>query len=137
MRTNLMTGIAIVAVAAWLALHIAGVTWTPLREAGACIAAIALALLLTARIQLGRSFSVTPQARKLVTTGLYSRLRNPIYLFSALFIAGVAIASGHPKLLWFLVFLGPLQLMRARKEERLLTEAFGDEYRQYRAQTWF
>ena len=52
----------------------------------------AAVLLFTARWQLGKSFSVTPQARELVTRGLYSKIRNPIYVFSSLFVAGVLIA---------------------------------------------
>ena len=31
----------------------------------------------------------------------------------------------------------PLQIWRGRKEASVLEEKFGDEYRQYRAGTWF
>lgn len=47
--------------------------WTALRIAGATVAIAGYFLLITARIQLGRSFSVSPQAKELVTHGLYSR----------------------------------------------------------------
>ena len=60
--------------------------WTATRWTGLGIAVTAAVLLFTARWQLGRSFSVTPQARELVTHGLYSKIRNPIYLFSALML---------------------------------------------------
>jgi protein-S-isoprenylcysteine O-methyltransferase Ste14 len=30
-----------------------------------------------------------------------------------------------------------MQIMRARKESQVLEAKFGDEYRAYRAQTWF
>ena len=36
--------------------------WTPLRIAGVIIAVVGFALVVTARVQLGESFSVTPQA---------------------------------------------------------------------------
>jgi protein-S-isoprenylcysteine O-methyltransferase Ste14 len=121
----------------WLVLHINSVAWTPVRAGGAVIAAIGLVLLLTARIQLGRSFSVSAQAHKLVTMGLYSRIRNPIYVFSAMFLAGAAIAIGHPMLLVVLLALVPVQVVRARKEEQVLTQAFGEEYVRYKARTWF
>ena len=137
MKTNIITFAAIVLLGVWLALHVSSVTWTPERVAGAVIAAVGLVLLLVARIQLGRSFAVSAQARKLVTTGLYSRIRNPIYVFSALFLCGVAIAMGRPVLLLVLLVLVPVQISRARKEERVLTEAFGEEYVRYKAQTWF
>jgi protein-S-isoprenylcysteine O-methyltransferase Ste14 len=52
-------------------------------------------LLFTARWQLGRSFSVTPQARELVTQGVYSKIRNPIYVFSALMALGILIALNY------------------------------------------
>ena len=137
MKANIVTFLAIIGLAIWLALHAGSIAWTPVRLAGAAIAAIGLVLLLTARIQLGRSFSVSAQARKLVTTGLYSKIRNPIYVFSAMFLAGVAIAAGRPILLLVLVALVPVQIVRARKEEQVLTAAFGEEYLRYKARTWF
>jgi protein-S-isoprenylcysteine O-methyltransferase Ste14 len=107
------------------------------KVAGAIVAVIGLALLLTARLQLGRSFSVAAQAKKVVTTGLYSRIRNPIYVFSAMFLGGVAIVIGHPMLLLLLCVLVPLQIVRARKESQVLEAAFGEEYVRYKAGTWF
>src|SRR6266478_3162968 len=55
--------------------------WSAARWTGLGIALPAAVLLFVARWQLGRSFSVTPQARQLVTHGLYSKIRNPIYVF--------------------------------------------------------
>jgi protein-S-isoprenylcysteine O-methyltransferase Ste14 len=55
--------------------------WTALRIIGAILAVVGYVLLITARMQLGKSFSVIPQAKALITHGLYSRIRNPIYLF--------------------------------------------------------
>jgi protein-S-isoprenylcysteine O-methyltransferase Ste14 len=31
----------------------------------------------------------------------------------------------------------PLQVVRARREERVLAEAFGEEYERYKSKTWF
>jgi protein-S-isoprenylcysteine O-methyltransferase Ste14 len=90
-----------------------------------------------ARIQLGRSFAVRAQAKELVTHGLYSKIRNPIYLFGSLCLAGLCLLFDQPIALLLLLVLAPLQAMRARKEARVLEEKFGDAYRQYRAQTWF
>jgi protein-S-isoprenylcysteine O-methyltransferase Ste14 len=56
---------------------------------GLVLAIAGIGLLTLARLQLGSSFSVTPQARQLVTTGLYSRIRNPVYVFSAIGLAGL------------------------------------------------
>ena len=137
MRANILTAVLIVGFAIWLGAHATEVAWTPVRMTGAAVAAVALILLLVARIQLGRSFSVAAKAHKLVTAGLYARIRNPIYVFSALFLCGIFVAAGHPRLLLFLVLLVPVQATRVRREERVLREAFGEEYMRYRARTWF
>ena len=137
MKTNVVTFAGIIVLAVFLALRIPLVAWTSARVVGAVIAGIGLVLLLVARVQLGRSFAVSAQAKKLVTTGLYARIRNPIYVFSAMFLGGVVIAMGRPLLLLVLLILIPVQVVRARKEERVLTEAFGEEYLQYKARTWF
>jgi protein-S-isoprenylcysteine O-methyltransferase Ste14 len=39
-------------------------------------------------------------------------------------------------LLLFVVLI-PLQIQRARTESKVLERAFGDEYRAYKARTWF
>ena len=111
--------------------------WNGARLAGFCIAVPAAVLLFTARWQLGRSFSVTPQARELVTWGLYSKIRNPIYVFSALLLLGVLIALQYRYALLLLLVLIPMQIFRAHQEARVLEEKFGDEYRKYRQGTWF
>ena len=81
--------------------------WNTARLMGFCIAVPAAVFLFTARWQLGKSFSVTPQARELVTWGLYSKIRNPIYVFSALLILGVLIALQYRyALLLLLVLMG-------------------------------
>ena len=76
-------------------------------------------------------------ARQLVTRGLYSRIRNPIYVFGSWVLAGAILVFGKP--VWLLIFfpLIPLQIWRARKESVVLEAAFGEEYRKYRAGTWF
>jgi protein-S-isoprenylcysteine O-methyltransferase Ste14 len=137
MRANLITLALIIVLVVWLGLQASSVEWTGVKIAGALMAAVGMVLLIVARLQLGGSFSVTAKARKLVTTGLYSRIRNPIYVFSAMFLGGIAIAIGHPVLLLLLLVLVPVQIIRARKEEQVLTEAFGEEYVRYKAGTWF
>jgi protein-S-isoprenylcysteine O-methyltransferase Ste14 len=72
-----------------------------------------------------------------VTTGIYARIRNPIYVFGALMIGGVILWAHRPW--WLLAFavLIPLQIYRAGKEEQVLTEKFGDAYLEYKRKTWF
>ncbi len=137
MKANVITFVAIIGLAVWLALHVSSVEWTGVRIVGGVIAAIGLVMLLTARIQLGRSFSVSAQAKKLVTTGVYSKIRNPIYVFSAMFLVGIVIVTGRWPLLLIIAVLVPVQIVRARKESQVLEAAFGEEYTRYKAGTWF
>jgi protein-S-isoprenylcysteine O-methyltransferase Ste14 len=111
--------------------------WTPLRIAGAAMAVAGLALLTVARLQLGNSFSITPQAKRLVTHGLYSRIRHPVYIFGWLAISGLILYLNKPKFLLMMVLLVPMQVARARAEERVLAQHFGEAYAAYRAGTWF
>lgn len=104
---------------------------------GMAIAATGFLLWATARVQLGESFSVTAQAKALVTAGLYSKIRHPVYLFGGLGYLGLFIAWGSWWLTIAFAVLQALQIRRIRKEEKVLEEAFGKEYRSYKRQTWF
>jgi len=111
--------------------------WTPLSITGLFLLGLGFVMWTIARFQLGSSLRVTAQARQLVTQGLYSKIRNPIYVFGSCVIAGFILAAERP--IWLLVFLAiiPLQLWRAGKEAQVLEAKFGEEYRRYRASTWF
>ena len=104
---------------------------------GMTLAVVGISLWVLARIQLGSSFSVGAQARRLVTTGVYSIFRNLIYLFGVIGVLGLLIALGN----WIVVVLFLLfysyQIPRIRREEKVLEAAFGESYRRYRATTWF
>ena len=106
-------------------------------EAGMVLAAVAFVLWMTARYQLGRSFSVTAKAKELVTTGLYSKFSSPIYLFGGLAFLGLAVAWGQPVGFVYVLLSVPMQTLRARKESAVLEQAFGETYRAYKAGTWF
>jgi protein-S-isoprenylcysteine O-methyltransferase Ste14 len=111
--------------------------WTAPRIAGVAIAVPSFLLFAIARIQLGKAFSIQAKATTLVTTGLYSRIRNPIYVFGSLMIAGVLLWSGRP---WFLLIFAvviPMQILRSRKEAKALEEKFGPAYQEYKQKTWF
>jgi|SRR5215469_8988784 len=112
-------------------------TWNGQRIAGSIVLLVGVALLSLARFQLGRSFSVTAQAKKLVTHGLYSKIRNPVYVFGAVAMAGFFMVVQKPAFWVLFVLLVLMQIVRARQEAQVLEAKFGDEYRAYRAQTWF
>jgi protein-S-isoprenylcysteine O-methyltransferase Ste14 len=136
-KLNLLTLAVLIGIVLGAAIATAHPPWTPLRIAGLVIGLPSMFLLAIARWQLGLAFSVRPKATHLVTRGLYSRLRNPIYVFGGLSILGCILYFDQ---LWFLLVLPitiPLQIARARQEAKALEEEFGEQYRQYRAQTWF
>ena len=111
--------------------------WDAMRWAGVILASVGFVLLTVARLELGNSFSVTPQARRLVTQGVYSKIRHPVYIFSALGLSGLILYLHLPVFLIVLVPLIAMQVWRARAEERVLHAKFGEEWERYRQQTWF
>jgi protein-S-isoprenylcysteine O-methyltransferase Ste14 len=111
--------------------------WNWAHWLGLALAIPALVLLLVARFQLGKSFSITPQARQLVTRGIYSKIRNPIYFFGEIVMVGFFILLHRPMFLIVPAIVAPIQVLRAGKESKVLEEKFGDEYRQYKRSTWF
>jgi protein-S-isoprenylcysteine O-methyltransferase Ste14 len=109
----------------------------PIRWMGLALAVVGLGAVILARYTLGRSFSIRPKARALVTRGIYSRIRNPIYVCSEIMLLGFVIMLRNFWLLAVLILIIPIQVLRARSEARVLEEKFGDEYREYRRRTWF
>jgi protein-S-isoprenylcysteine O-methyltransferase Ste14 len=104
---------------------------------GLCLAAATMPFWFAARWQLGASFSATAQARHLVTEGLYSKLRHPVYYFGSVAWLGalMALLGWRAVIIW--VIVAAIEFARARHEERVLAEAFGAEYEEYRTKTWF
>ncbi len=107
------------------------------RWIGLLIALFGLAGVIISRYTLGRSFSVAAKATALVTTGVYSRIRNPIYLSGMILFVGIFMMLRRIELLAFFAVIIPLQIIRARREAAVLEAKFGDAYRDYRKQTWF
>jgi protein-S-isoprenylcysteine O-methyltransferase Ste14 len=134
---NLVTLTLVVIFLPIIVLQFWGLPWTAARIAGLAIAVPSFLLLALARVQLGKAFSLQAKASTLVTTGLYSRIRNPIYVFGGLAIAGLFLWINQPWLLLLFVVLIPMQVWRSRVEARVLTEKFGAQYLEYKRQTWF
>src|SRR5580658_1224999 len=86
---------------------------------GVMLAITSFALAALARLQLGKSFTVTPRAGDLVSSGLYSRLQHPMYIFVDFTVCGIALAVHSWYVLLLLVIVLPLQTRNARTERKL------------------
>ncbi len=83
---------------------------------------------------LGRSFSVLPQARALITDGPYRYVRHPIYLSELFAISGSLWQFEQPAASAFMLAVAGLQIARIHFEERILRKAF-PEYGAYATRT--
>lgn len=135
---SVFTVIQIVIVAAVLGMIFTlPLPWDWQRCLGTALVIVGVAGIAAARYQLGKSFSFTPQARQLVTGGIYSKIRNPIYVFGTVAITGMIFVIHRPIGWLFLAVVVILQTVRAHREAHVLETAFGDDYREYRRKTWF
>jgi protein-S-isoprenylcysteine O-methyltransferase Ste14 len=73
----------------------------------------------------------------LVTTGLFSRLRHPMYTGFILWIVGWVVHSGALVSLAVGVVCVANILYWRRLEEDALESHYGEEYRRYRRRSWF
>ncbi len=137
LKLNLITLVVFAAGLAIFAMHALRLSWDAARIAGIAIVLTSFFFFVLARLQLGRAFSVQAKASVLVTTGIYSRIRNPIYVFGGLMILGIIVWMERPWLLLIFAVLIPAQMLRVRKEEQVLTEKFGAAYLEYKQKTWF
>jgi protein-S-isoprenylcysteine O-methyltransferase Ste14 len=80
---------------------------------------------------LRRSFSIIPEARRLVTGGPYSLSRHPVYLGEIVAAIGINLATagwaGGLAVVYFIV----CELLRIRWEEGVLARAFPNDYPAY------
>ncbi len=131
LSAKLITALPVVMVVAWMATRREG-PWTLLRILGLLLILVGLGFLTLARIQ----FESSKQPR-LVTWGVYSRIRHPIYLFSFVAFAGLLLYLNELRGILLLVLMGFLPFRLARREEQDLEALYGDQYRRYKQQTWF
>jgi len=136
--------VLIVGVGAWRVLRFvpevdwqrARVGWPAVRAVGASMLLVSTAFALWARFVLGvlwSSAAVVKQGHVLRTNGPYAITRHPIYTGILGMLLGTALLEGIGA--WGVVFLVALAAVEGRimTEERLLTEAFGEQYPRYRA----
>lgn len=108
----------------------AGIGWL-----GALLMAGSIILLIVAHRHLGRNWSPSVDLRqehKLVTQGIYAHLRHPIYASVWLWCLAQALLVHNwlGGLAGIILFL-PVYLTRLPVEERMMLDAFGEQYRDY------
>src|SRR5207302_9986312 len=80
---------------------------------------------------LRRSFSIVPEARRLVTGGPYSLSRHPVYLGEIATALGINIATGGWLSALAIAYFIVCELLRIVWEERILAQAFPSEFPLY------
>ncbi|WP_426437934.1 protein-S-isoprenylcysteine O-methyltransferase [Bradyrhizobium genosp. P] len=120
--------------------HFASYAFRPAQAwLGVFLAVAALVMFRLTHRALGRNWSVSLDVREnhhLITDGIYRKIRHPMY--SAFWLWAVAQALLLPN--WVaglsgLIGFGTLFFGRVAREERMMLDAFGDEYRDYMART--
>jgi protein-S-isoprenylcysteine O-methyltransferase Ste14 len=97
-----------------------------------------LMLWMLSTFHLGKSLAVLPGADSLVARGVYRYIRHPIYVGITFTLLGLLFACGSVfGMVYLVIVVIPLNVYRARQEERVLAEKFGEHYLQYRNKTWF
>ena len=103
---------------------------------GAGVGLPSFILMVISRRQLGASFAITPEAKSLVTTGLYSHIQHPMYLFLDLLLVALIVSFGLRLLLPVWAVIVAIQMLQAGREEKVLAEAFTGEYKAYARRLW-
>jgi protein-S-isoprenylcysteine O-methyltransferase Ste14 len=102
---------------------------------GIVFIAIGIGFIVLARRELARFSQPTDPGRptsKIVTTGVFSISRNPLYLGSTMMLFGIALTFNMPWALIALLFsIIVCYSVLIVPEEKYLAEKFGDEYREY------
>ena len=109
----------------------------PVRVLGGVLIAVAVPVLIGAFLRFVRDGLGTPApvapTERLVVTGAYRHVRNPMYLAVVSAIVGQALLLGQPVLLAYAALVAFLVVSFVRLyEEPVLRRQFGEEYEAYR-----
>lgn len=111
----------------------------PLFSCGGVLLSIAVRLFARAHSDLGDNWSPIMELRRehgLVVRGIYSKIRHPMYAALLLYSVAQALLIANWIAGWAaLIATLTLVVVRLRREEAMMTERFGDEYRDYAART--
>lgn len=108
-----------------------GVRRDALLPVGDVLATLGLAYSVWGLAYLRRSFSIMPEARRLVVGGPYGLSRHPVYLGEIATAIGVNIATAGWLSALAVTYFIACELLRIRWEERVLARTFPSEYPAY------
>jgi protein-S-isoprenylcysteine O-methyltransferase Ste14 len=131
----------------FLGMYIAGMAWIDvflfrlpgwLRWTGFALGILSVAFMTWTQVTLDTQWSAQLQLREdhhLITTGPYARIRHPLYTSTFGWGAALSMLTAN----WIFVAVSALAITglvwRAPKEEQMMIEAFGDEYKVYTQRT--
>lgn len=108
--------------------------------AGIVMTWLGLGLAIWARLHLGANWSgrvTIKEGHELIRTGPYARLRHPIYTGLLTAAVGTILFVGRWRAVLGAVLLVIAFSIKAKKEESMLTEQFGDAFQEHRRHTGF
>ena len=106
---------------------------------GLIINIIGLIIWWSAKITLGENWSAgygKPSVKKLVTSGIYSKISHPLYLGISLTLIGLAIIYQK---IWFVIIDLIIVIYffnRMHIENKYLIKRLGRQYKDYKRKTW-
>ncbi len=80
-------------------------------------------------------FGTVREAPELISNGVFSIIRHPIYTGALLFYLGAIIITMSIASALFWLIIAVFYFVISRYEERILTQAFGDAYQEYKKKT--
>jgi protein-S-isoprenylcysteine O-methyltransferase Ste14 len=132
---------------AWLILYTLNPAWVGalavplpdwLRLMGFALELASLGFLAWAQVALGKEWSPQLQLREkhlLVTNGPYARMRHPLYTAMIGYSTGIALVTSN----WAFIGLAVVAIagltFRVPREEQMMLNEFGEEYRAYMRRT--
>jgi len=109
-----------------------------LRWLGFILGLAGLGIWIWAQIILGKEWSSQLQLRekhRLVNAGPYARMRHPIYTGMFIWAGGLALLTANWIFVVVAVLVCAVFIVRVPREEQMMIEEFGEEYREYKKRT--